>query len=59
MVSLGFGLDAQYAEATLTKSGNALGEVKVTGNDWAYGWNIGTLIQVNKELRIGAAYPLR
>jgi long-chain fatty acid transport protein len=56
MVSLGFGLDAQYAEATLTKSGNALGEVKVTGNDWAYGWNIGTLIQVNKELRIGAAY---
>jgi long-chain fatty acid transport protein len=56
MVSLGLGLDAQYAEATLTKSGGALGEVKVTGNDWAYGANIGALFQVNKELRIGAAY---
>jgi long-chain fatty acid transport protein len=40
----------------LTKAGGALGEVKVTGNDWAYGWNIGTLIQVNQELRIGASY---
>jgi long-chain fatty acid transport protein len=56
MVSLGFGLDAQYAEATLTKSGGGAGEVKVTGNDWAYGANIGALFQVNKELRIGAAY---
>jgi long-chain fatty acid transport protein len=56
MVSLGFGIDAQYASAELTKAGGALGEVKVTGNDWAYGWNIGTLIQVNQELRIGASY---
>lgn len=56
MVSVGMGIDAQYASAELTKSGGALGVVKVTGNDWAYGWNIGTLIQVNQELRIGASY---
>lgn len=56
MVSLGAGIDAQYAKAVLSKSGNTLGEVKVTGDNWAYGWNIGTLIQVNQELRIGAAY---
>lgn len=55
-VSLGMGLNAQYAEATLTKSGNALGDVKVKGDDWAYGVNIGALFQVNKELRIGVAY---
>lgn len=56
MVSLGFGLDAQYAQAELSKAGGALGVVNVTGNDWAYGWNMGALMQVNKELRIGAAY---
>jgi long-chain fatty acid transport protein len=55
MVSLGFGIDAQYASAELTTL-SAAGEVKVKGNDWAYGWNIGTLIQVNQELRIGASY---
>ena len=55
-VSLGVGINAQYAKAELTKAGGALGEVKVTGDDWAYGGNIGVLIQANNDLRVGAAY---
>ena len=55
-VSLGVGINAQYAKAELTKSGGALGEVKVTGNDWAYGGNIGVLVQANNDIRVGVAY---
>ena len=55
-LSLGVGVDAQYAKAELTKSGNSLGEVKVTGNDWAYGANFGALVQANEDIRVGASY---
>lgn len=55
-VSLGAGIDAQYAKAELTKSGGALGVVAVSGNDWAYGVNIGVLVQANDNVRVGMAY---
>ena len=55
-VSLGVGIDAQYAKAELTKDGGALGVVKVTGNDWSYGANVGALFQANNDTRVGVAY---
>jgi long-chain fatty acid transport protein len=55
MVSIGFGISAEKAKAELTGL-SALGTVKVTGDDWGYGANIGALFQVSPSTRIGAAY---
>jgi long-chain fatty acid transport protein len=57
LMSLGVGIDAQYAKAELTKSGGAsLGTVTVTGNDWAYGANVGALFQASDSMRVGLSY---
>jgi long-chain fatty acid transport protein len=42
----------------LATPGNAAtdGSVTVKGNDWAYGYNLGLLYELNPETRIGVAY---
>jgi long-chain fatty acid transport protein len=32
------------------------GEVRLKGNDWAYGFNLGAIFQLNKDTRLGVAY---
>ena len=86
--SFGFGLNAQYIDATFTNqvnysaallsaaagkvdaatlnaiaqsTANLESSVKVTGTDWAWGWNAGVLWEANKDTRLGAHYrsPIR
>lgn len=54
-LSFGAGMSIQYAEATLTNA-SAVGLVTVKGNDYAWGFNLGALWQVNEATRIGLAY---
>jgi len=58
MLSLGAGLSYQRLEAELTNAVNAAGTNigKVDGDDWAWGWNIGALINVGPATRIGLTY---
>jgi long-chain fatty acid transport protein len=66
-VSFGAGFNAQYINANLTKaidfgllSGgvpqSADGAVGVSGNSWAYGYNLGALFQFPTDTRVGIAY---
>lgn len=76
-LSIGGGVNYQFAKATLTNSVNysagafaaggapALlaaggpgveGEGKVKGDDGAWGWNIGVLVDVTPNTRVGASY---
>ncbi|MFP4518602.1 MAG: OmpP1/FadL family transporter [Oceanicaulis sp.] len=77
-VSFGFGLSAQYADATLannvsfaaaclsqlpaaTCAGAGLtppseGFVRVSGDDWSYGWNAGVLFEPEDGTRVGFSY---
>jgi long-chain fatty acid transport protein len=59
-LSLGFGVSAMRAEATLTRSvnfgGAGEGDVKVEGDDWGFGFNLGAIYQVTSDTRIGVAY---
>ena len=61
-LSLGFGVSAMYAEAELTKAlnGAVLGQpqryVKVKGDDWGFGFNLGAIYQITPDTRIGMAY---
>jgi len=68
-VSLGFGINAQYIEAELT---NAIdfatilfpalplntndGYLKLKGDDWSWGWNIGGLFDLSDQTRVGVHY---
>lgn len=58
--SLGFGVSAMRAEATLTRAVNfglaGEGEVKVEGDDWGFGFNLGAIYQATADTRIGFAY---
>lgn len=60
VVSLGFGLNAQYLDAELTQrtfagaAGNPF--ITVTGDDWGWGWNIGAMFNVSPSTRIGVSY---
>ncbi len=60
MVSLGLGLDYQKIDAELTNNvvlgAGVVGSAKMSGNDSAWGYNLGTLIQVNPDTRVGVAY---
>jgi long-chain fatty acid transport protein len=58
MISLGAGLSYQRLEAELTSAANAAATniAKVEGDDWAWGWNIGALINVGPATRIGLTY---
>lgn len=59
-VSLGFGLQIQYADITLSNMvpvaplTDALFEVE--GDDWAFGFNVGALFELSEATRIGVAY---
>ena len=59
-LSLGFGVSAMRAEATLTRSLNfgpfAESSVKVKGDDWGFGFNLGAIYQATQDTRIGVAY---
>jgi long-chain fatty acid transport protein len=56
-VSLGLGVTAQKADAELTSATLFPGsEIKLEGDDWGYGWNIGILAQVTPATRLGASY---
>jgi long-chain fatty acid transport protein len=58
-LSLGAGLNIQYAEATLSNATNtaispSVGTVK--GDDYGWGFNVGALWQLNDATRVGFAY---
>ncbi|WP_022701883.1 OmpP1/FadL family transporter [Oceanicaulis alexandrii] len=78
-LSLGFGVSAQYSEATLASHidfsavclgqlsaaqctatgflpGRPEGYLRVTGDDWAFGWNVGALYDLTETTRIGVSY---
>ncbi len=59
-LSLGFGLSAMWAEATLTRQVNrvvaAESDVKIKGDDWGFGFNLGAIYQATADTRIGVAY---
>lgn len=58
--SIGAGFDAIYTEGELTNSfPSALGGktiAKIQGDDWSYGYNLGTIYQHSKNTRFGLAY---
>lgn len=57
--SVGFGLSAQYAEATLSQAvftGGPDGFAEVEGDDWSYGWNVGFMYHPSPTFRAGIGY---
>ena len=62
-LSLGFGLNAQYVDVLLEQKINqiAVGDTtdanaKVTGNSWAFGYNLGLMYQPIETLKVGLGY---
>jgi len=59
-LSLGFGVSAMWAEATLTRAvnfgGAGQGSVKIKGDDWGFGYNLGAIYQATADTRFGVAY---
>lgn len=63
-LSLGAGVDAQYADATLKNKvpsggGARDAELKIEGDDWSFGWNIGALYCAPFGTRFGLHYRSR
>jgi len=59
-LSLGFGVSAMWAQAELTRAVNQVvkpeSEVKIKGDNWGFGFNMGALYQVSTDTRFGIAY---
>lgn len=58
-LSLGFGVSAMWAQAELTRQvnlGAAETDVKIKGDDWGFGYNLGAIYQATADTRIGIAY---
>lgn len=59
-LSIGAGISAMWAQAELTRAvnGGGLGErfVKIKGDDWGFGFNLGAIYQLTQDARIGLAY---
>lgn len=59
-LSLGLGVSAMRAEATLTRSVNRVTSpesyVKIKGDDWGFGFNFGAIYQATADTRFGVAY---
>jgi long-chain fatty acid transport protein len=61
-VSIGAGVSYQFLQIDLT---NAIatpfgeGTTELTGQDGAWGWNLGAIFQVSPDMRIGASYRSR
>jgi len=60
VISIGAGVSYQHIDATLTRAVNfglaGEGSVSVSGNDSAWGWNIGALFNLGSDMRVGVAY---
>lgn len=57
MVSIGAGLQIQYAEATLTNDLNGAGVIgKLEGDDIGYGITLGLLVEPSDQTRFGLGY---
>lgn len=59
--SVGAGLVAEYAEATLSQAlsngpGTPDGFTEVKGDDWSYGWNVGVMYHPDPTFRAGIGY---
>lgn len=58
-LSLGFGVSAMKAEAELTRqvfTGGPEPEVRIKGDDWGFGFNLGAIYQATADTRVGVAY---
>ena len=58
-LSLGFGVSAMRAEATLSRAINVglrESKVEIKGDDWGFGFNLGAIYQATADTRIGVAY---
>ena len=65
-VSVGFGISAMYGDGDLTNDVDAGllagspqnfdGRAELSGDDWAWGWNAGLLLQPNENTRFGLHY---
>lgn len=59
--SVGIGISAEYAEATLSQAvfngpGMPDGFAEVKGDDWSYGWNVGFMYHPSPTFRAGIGY---
>jgi long-chain fatty acid transport protein len=61
--SVGFGVSAQYADATLSQAlfypGNPDGYVKVEADGWSFGYNLGATYELDPHTRFGISYRSR
>ena len=59
-LSLGVGVSAMWAQAELTRSVNRVlapeSSVKIKGDDWGFGYNLGAIYQATNDTRFGLAY---
>ncbi len=59
-LSLGIGLSAMWAQAELTRAVNRVvapeSDVKIKGDDWGFGFNLGAIYQATTDTRLGMAY---
>jgi long-chain fatty acid transport protein len=59
-LSLGFGVSAMWAQATLTRAvnfgGAGEGAVSIKGDDWGFGYNLGAIYQLTTDTRVSMAY---
>jgi len=61
-ISIGAGVSYQFLQIDLTNAiATPLGEgtTELTGQDGAWGWNLGAMFQVSPDMRIGASYRSR
>jgi len=58
-LSLGLGVSAMWAQAELTRqvfTGGPEPEVRIKGDDWGFGFNLGAIYQATDDTRFGIAY---
>ena len=55
-LSLGAGVSYQRLEATLTSGVTLTAQGRLDGDDWAYGWNVGALVDFGQGTRVGLTY---
>ena len=57
-LSVGLGISAQYIDVKLTKMVPIAGDskVKLQGDDWGYGFNVGLMYQATEDTRLGLSY---
>ena len=61
-LSIGGGLNIQYADATLTRGVNLIaseGRADLEGDDWGFGYTVGLMFQPTNSTRLGVTYKSR